>query len=315
MSGNNGQMNATREARPQQPTSPSWDRVSPAFFDTIGARIVRGRGFDERDGAPTASDPTHVAVVNQAFADAYFPNEDPIGKRFGLGGFAHRSDYTIVGVVKTIVFRNPRAPGRPMFFLPLLQMWKEEWEDSTRARSNLIESVILRVDGTPRDLAPRIQRALGEADPRLTMLNVFTAGELLDLQLAHEQMIGGLAQLFGILALILASVGLYGITAYSVARRTSEIGVRAALGATRGQVFRLILRGALTQTGIGLAVGIPAALATGRLLAGQVYGVKTWDPVILAVASVTLAACAALAGAVPALRATRVDPATALRAE
>jgi macrolide transport system ATP-binding/permease protein len=312
MSGNNWQSGATLEERPQQRgVSPSWDRVSGSFFDTIGARILRGRTFNERD----TPDATHVAVVNQAFADQYFPNEDPVGKRFGLGGFAHRADYQIVGVVNTIRFRNPRGPGRPMFFLPMLQMWKSEWENNALARSNLIGNILLRVSGNPPDLAPRIQRTLGAIDPNLTMLAVSPMSEQLGQLLAHEQLIGTLAQVFGGLALVLASVGLYGITAYSVARRTSEIGVRAALGATRFQVVRLILGGALAQAGMGIAVGIPAALALGRLLAGQLFGVKTSDPVILGLAAIMLAACATLAGAIPAARASTVDPVRALRVD
>ncbi|HYL74872.1 MAG TPA: ABC transporter permease [Bryobacteraceae bacterium] len=311
MSGDNWQMNATLEERPQQRTSPSWDRVSPSFFDTVGARILRGRGFDERD-TPSA---THVAVVNQAFADAYFPNEEPIGKRFGLGGFAHRGDYAIVGVVNTIRFRNPRGPGRPMFFVPLLQMWPSEWNETSKASSNLIHSIILRVDHAPPDLTSRIQRTLGAIDPKLTLLNVVSTSEMLGGLLAHEQTIGVLAQVFGLLALILASVGLYGLTAYSVARRTNEIGVRTALGATRAHVVRLILRDALAQTCMGLAVGIPAALAAGRMLADQVYGVKTWDPLILGTAALTLGICAAIAGVIPAMRASSVDPVTALRVD
>jgi predicted permease len=309
MSGDNWQMNATLEERPQQRTSPSWDRVSPSFFDAIGAHILRGRGFDERD-TPEAM---HVAVVNQAFADAYFPNEDPIGKRFGLGGFAHRGDYTIVGVVNTIRFRNPRAPGRPMFFLPLLQMWKTEWAENFKASSNLIHSIILRVDRPGPDLVPRIQRIVGGIDSKLTVLNVTSTSEMLGELLAHEQTIGVLAQVFGVLALILASVGLYGLTAYSVVRRTNEIGVRAALGATPRHVIRLILGDALTQVGVGLAIGIPAALAAGRVLADQVYGVKTWDPLILGITAVALGICAAIAGVIPAIRASSIDPVGALR--
>lgn len=311
MSGNNWQMGATLEERPQQQTAPSWDRVSGSFFDTIGAGILRGRTFNERD-TPNA---THVAVVNQAFADAYFLNEDPIGKRFGIGGFEHRADYQIVGVVNTIRFGNPRRPGRPMFFLPMLQMRKSDWEDNMKARSNLIENILLRVSGSPPDLAPRIQRTLGSIDPNLTMLNVSLVSEQLGQLLAHEQLIGKLAQVFGGLALILASVGLYGITAYSVARRTSEIGLRTALGATRAQVVRLILGGALAQAGIGIAVGIPAALAAGRLLADQLYGVKTSDPVILGGTAMMLAACAAVAGVIPAARASSIDPVRALRVD
>jgi len=311
MSGDNWQMGATLEEHPETRANPSWDRVSPSFFDTIGAHILRGRGFDERD----TPDATHVAVINQSFADTYFPNEDPLGKRFGFGGSAHRADYTVVGVVNTIRFRNPRGPWHPMFFLPLLQMYKSDWSLQFQASSNLIHSIILRVDHPGADLTPRIQRALGTIDPKLTTLGVYSMSEMLGGLLAHEQTLGVLAEVFGVLALILASVGLYGLTAYSVARRTNEIGVRTALGASRKHVVQLILSDALTQAGIGLAVGIPAALAAGRLLADQVYGVKTWDPLILGVSAAVLAICAAIAGVIPAMKASAVDPVTALRVD
>jgi macrolide transport system ATP-binding/permease protein len=311
MSGNNWQMGATLEDKPQVRANPSWDRVSPSFFDTIGARILRGRAFDERD----APDSTHVAVVNQLFVDTWYPNEDPIGKRFGLGGPEHRADYQIVGVVNTVRFRNPRQPGRPMFFIPLLQMWKSEWDNTTKARSNLITNIVLRVSGKPEGLAGQVQRTLGAIDPNLTMLRIAPVTEALGRQLAHERIIGTLAQVFGVLALLLASVGLYGITAYSVARRTNEIGVRTALGANRGDVIRLILGGALAQTAIGIALGIPAAWGAGNLLAGQLYGVKGSDPVILAVAASILGLCAAVAGLIPAARASSVDPVQALRVD
>ncbi len=305
MSGNNWQSGVTLEERPEHMVSPSWDRVSGNFFDTIGASVLRGRTFDERDrpGAPL------VAVVNQMFADQYFPNEDPIGKRFGLGGIEHRADFQIVGVVNTIRFRNPRGPGRPMFFLPILQ-WKERWD-----RSNLLQSILLRTSGGSSGMEARIQRTLGAIDPNLTMVTVTPVSDMLQQLVGHEQLIGTLAQVFGGLALLLASVGLYGITAYSVARRTSEIGVRTALGATRWHVVRMILGGALGQAGIGIVLGVPLALGVGRLLAGQLFGVKTSDPAILAGAAMALAVCAAAAGAIPAIRASSLDPVRALRVD
>jgi macrolide transport system ATP-binding/permease protein len=312
MSGDNWQMGGSIEGHPNQRINPSWDRVSPSFFDTLGVRVLRGRGFDQRD-TPAA---THVAVVNETFAALYFSgNEDPLGKRFGLGDASHRADYTVVGIVNDVRFRNPRGPARPMFFVPLLQMSAAEWEDKTRARSNIIQAVILRVDGNPAGLAARVQRTLGVIDPNLTMLSMTSASEMLGQLLSHEQMIGVLAEVFGVLALLLASVGLYGLTAYAVARRTAEIGVRSALGATRGQIVQLILKGALSQAGVGLLLGIPAALAAGRVLADQVYGVKTSDPLILGAAGVLLALCAGVAGLIPAARAAAVDPVRALRVD
>ncbi len=305
MSGNNWQSGVTLEERPQQTINPSWDRVSGSFFDTIGAHILRGRTFDERD-TPGA---VQVAVVNQAFADQYFPNEDPIGKRFGLGGVEHSGDFQVVGVVNTIRFRDPRAAGRAMFFLPILQ-WKDRWD-----RSNLLESVVLRTAGTPPELASRVQRTLAGIDPNLTMLRVTPMTEQLQGLLGHEDLIGTLAQVFGGLALLLASVGLYGLTAYSVARRTSEIGLRAALGATPLRVVRMILGGAMAQAAMGIAVGIPLAWAAGQLLATQLFGVQASDGSILAGAAAILAVCAGAAGAIPAIRASRLDPVQALRTD
>jgi macrolide transport system ATP-binding/permease protein len=310
MSGDNWQQGGSIEGHTNR-INPSWDRVSPSFFETLGVRVLRGRGFDERD-TPAA---THVAVVNETFARYFASNEDPLGKRFGIGDVTHRADYTIVGIVNDVRFRNPRGPARPMFFVPLLQMNAAEWQDKTQARSNIIQAVILRVDGNPPGLAARVQRALGAIDPNLTMLSMNSTSEMLGQLLSHEQMIGVLAEVFGVLALLLASVGLYGLTAYAVARRAAEIGVRSALGATRGQIVQLILKGALSQAGVGLLLGIPAALAAGRVLADQVYGVKTSDPLILGLAAALLALCAGVAGLIPAARAAAVDPVRALRVD
>jgi predicted permease len=310
MSGNNWQTGISVEGKPKQTLSPSWDRVSAGFFDTLGAHILRGRGLDERDG-PGAP---NVAVVNQKFAEQYFPNEDPIGKRFGLGGVEHAADYQVVGVVNTIRFRDVRREGRPFFFLPLLQLSDKEWHGGM-ARSSLIGSIVLRLSHNGSNLTAPIQSALASIDPNLTVLNILTSQEQINGLLRHEILLARLAELFGVLALLLASVGLYGITAYSVARRTSEIGVRTALGATRGRVIRLVLSGALVQIAIGLAIGVPGALAAGRLLADQVYGVQTSDPWILGIAAAVLAACAAAAGLVPAMRASSIDPVRALRVE
>jgi macrolide transport system ATP-binding/permease protein len=310
MSGNNWQSGVTLESQPEHLVFPAWDRVSPAFFDAIGAHILRGRRFDDRD----TDGATQVAVVNQAFADKFFPNEDPIGKRFGLGGIAHRADYQIVGLAANIRYRSLRIPAPPpMFFLPLLQMSKSEWADGSKARSNLIGEIELNVTGNPPDLTSQIQRLFARIDPNLTLLNLVTMEEQIENLLGHERLMSRLGELFGALALLLASVGLYGVTAYAVTQRTGEIGIRTALGATRGRVIRMIVSGALAQIGIGLIIGIPAALAAGRLLADQLYGVKSSDPQVLASAALTLIAAAAVAGLAPALRAGSIDPIKAMR--
>jgi predicted permease len=311
MQGDNWQTGISVEARPGQPYSPSWDRVSHGFFDTLGTRILHGRMFDERD----TPDATHVAVVNQAFVDLIFPNENPIGKRFGQGGALHAADYEIVGVVENVRFRYPREPTPPMYFVPLLQMSADEWSNNTKARSNLISNIQLRTAGTHADVHATIKQALSSADPNLTMLDVLSLDEQLGNQLNHERLLARLAELFGILALAVASVGLYGITAYSVAQRTGEIGIRGALGARRVDILGMILRGAMTQAGVGLAIGIPVALGAGRLLADQLYGVKSYDPLILGGAAAVLLICAGLAGFGPAFQASGIDPAQTLRSQ
>jgi ABC-type antimicrobial peptide transport system permease subunit len=202
-----------------------------------------------------------------------------------------------------------------MFFFPMLQMWKSEWSDTGKARSNMIGNIELHVAGSPTDLAGQIQRTLAQIDPNLTMLNMATIDEQLGNLLGHERLIARLTALFGLLALLLAAVGLYGITAYSVARRIGEIGIRTALGATRSRVIGMIVAGALRQIGVGLIVGIPAALACGRILSNQLYGVKSTDPWILGGAALLLVAAASVAGFAPALRASSINPVEALRAE
>ena len=308
MSGNNWSSGIKVEAKPDLRMGPSWDRVTPAFFDTIGARIVEGRGFDERD-LPNS---THVAVVNQAFAKRAFPGEDPLGKRFG---FATGADYQIVGVVENIRLRDLRHPADPMFFLPLLQMWPKEWSDSGMARSNLVGDIELHVSANASGVAGEMQRLFARLDPNLTLLRLDTFEDLVSRRMLHAHMITRLMQLLGALAALLACIGLYAVTAYAVSRRRPEIGIRAALGASRGQVVRMVLGGAMAQIAVALAFGIPGSWLAGRALESQLYGVSNGDPSILAGAALALIVSAAIAGLIPALRASAIDPALALRAE
>jgi macrolide transport system ATP-binding/permease protein len=306
MTGNNWQSGVKVEAHPDLRVQPSWDRISPEFFDTIGARIVKGRGFDERD-QPNA---THVAVVNQAFVKKVFPDEDPLGKRFG---FTTAADYQIVGVVENIRLRDLRKPTDPMFFVPLLQVTDQEW--AKNSRSNLIGDIELHVSGGAERLAGGLQQLFARTDPNLTLLRLYTFDQLVEGRMAHATLIARLIELLGAIAALLACIGLYGITAYAVARRTGEIGIRAALGATRGRVARMILGGAMAQIGVGLVVGIPCSWAVGKVLEAQLYGVKNGDPLIMTGAALALITAATAASVVPAWRASSIDPATALRAE
>jgi len=292
----------------------SWDRVSPRFFETVGQPVIRGRGFTDHD---TATSPM-VAVVNQAFVKKFFPSEDPIGHRFGTSDQKYSGSYEIVGVVADAKYNSPRGPFRTMFFRPLSQQntaFKDPSDVTGERWSMYINSITLQFRGKPENLDAVIRRTLAGIDRNLTIDDL----KSLDYQVAgnfnQERLIARLTVLFGILALILASVGLYGITAYSVARRTAEIGVRMALGANRQDVVGLVLKGAFSQIGIGLAIGVPIALLGGRLMASQLYGVGAYDPVTLLLAAAVLAIAAAVAGFVPARRAASIEPMTALRTE
>jgi predicted permease len=290
--------------------SSMWDRVSPHYFEAIGTPLLQGRFIDETD-TPTSR---RIAVVNRAFAERFFPNQNPLGHRFGFAE-GRNPMYEIAGVVENARYTNPRDPVDPMFFLPYLQMTPAEWTSSALARSNYLQDIVLRTDPDARDLDLHIRRALQEVDSNFSVVRIATFGEQVQWNFRGERLIARLTSLFGLLALALAGLGLYGVTAYVVAQRTSEIGIRTALGATRWSVVRMVLSGALLQTACAVAIGIPASFAAARLLASQVYGVSITDPITLSFSVVLLFACALAAGFIPANRASRVDPLRALRSE
>jgi predicted permease len=291
----------------------SWDRVSAGFFETIGQRVLRGRGIEEQDTPGSL----HVAVVNETFAKRFFKGEDPMGKHFGMDLPAYSSSYTIVGVVRDAKYTDPQGETRPMFFLPLTQSthFQEPVMQMVDARSHFIHGAVLLYHGDVGVLEPQVRKAVAEVDPNLTITGVQTLASQVALQFDQQRAVAQLAGLFGALALLLAAVGLYGVTAYTVARRTSEIGVRMALGANRSNVIRLVLRGALQQVGIGLAAGIPAAILAGKLMGSQLFEVRSYDPVALTVAVCLLALAAIAAALIPAQRAASINPVVALRTE
>ena len=291
----------------------SWDRVSAGYFETVGQPVLRGRGFTAADSGNTEN----VAVVNEAFVRRFFSKEDPLDRHFGIDLPAYARTYRIAGVVRDAKYSQPTRPARPMFFVPLAQRakYKEDLLQLVESRSHFIGSALLRSHLAPGALEPLLRKALAEADPSLTVVNVRTMKEQIALVFDQQRAVAGLAGLFGAVALLLAAVGLYGVTAYAVAQRSAEIGIRMALGADAGGVLRLVLRGAFRMVGIGLLLGIPLAIGAGRLISAQLYGVTGWDPVALAVAVAALAACALVAAIIPALRAASIDPMSALRAE
>lgn len=299
---------------PEEHNGSSWDRVSPRFFETIGQSLIRGREFTDQDTATSRM----VAVVNQAFVKKFFPKEDPIGRHFGTFDQKYADDYEIVGIVADAKYNNPRDDYRPMYFRPLTQYnrgFKESQMAIAEGRSLFPNSITVQFQGDSAALESLARRTLTSINPDLTIVDF----KSLDYQVAdnfnQERLISRLTGLFGLLALVLASVGLYGITAYSVARRTSEIGLRMALGANRQNVLALILRSALLLVGLGLAIGIPVALLGGRLMRSQLYGVRTYDPLTLLGAILVLSFAAAFAGFLPARRASSIEPMNALRIE
>jgi predicted permease len=291
----------------------SWDRVSPKFFETVGQPVIRGRGFTDADTATSQK----VAVVNQAFVKKFFPKEDPIGRHFGVFEVKFAGSFEIVGVVADAKYTNPRRDVRPMYFRPQNQQLVVTAANEVMAegRSLYINSITLHFKQPPQNIDSLVRRTLADIDPNLTVIDLRS----LDYQVAdnfnQERLIARLAMLFGLLALVLASVGLYGITSYAVARRTSEIGLRMALGADRGNVVRMVLRSAFLLVGIGLALGILLSLVGGRFMADQLYGVRSYDPLSILIAVVVLTLAAALAGFIPARRAASIEPMQALRME
>ena len=204
-----------------------------------------------------------------------------------------------------------------MFFVPLAQKvdYPQEMMKRIELQSHFIGGIMLQT-GTPAgELEPLLIRALSDVDPNLTITSVRTMQQQIELSFDQERAVASLAGLFGVVALLLAAVGLYGVTAYSVAQRTNEIGIRMALGADRARVVQLVLRGAFKHIVIGLTLGLPLAIGAGRLISAQLYGVSSWDPFALALAASALAICAFFASIIPAIRAACISPMNALRTE
>jgi ABC-type antimicrobial peptide transport system permease subunit len=246
-------------------------------------------------------------------------DEDPLGQHFGLNEPVNVGTFRIVGVVRDAKFAGFQLnrPARPMFYVPLAQNvdYSSDVMKRVELQSHFISGIMLVTSASPGALEPVITRTLAEVDPNLTITSVRTMQQQVDLTFDQERALASLAGLFGIVALLLAAIGLYGVTAYTVAQRTNEIGIRMALGADRATVMRLILRGAFTRVVLGLILGLPLAVGAGRLIAAQLYGVSFWDPLALTIAAGSLAACAFLAALVPAGRAASISPIRALRTE
>jgi len=294
----------------------SWDRVSAGYLQTLGVRLVRGRNFSTADNENSEL----VAVVNEAFVKRFFKNgEDPLDQHFGLDLLEYANTFRIVGIVGDAKFAGwgLRRPARPMFYVPLAQTvdYKDALMKRLELRSHFISGIVLVTDLSPGVLEPVLSRTLAEIDPNLAIISVRTMQQQVELSFDQERAVAGLAGLFGMVALVLAAIGLYGVTAYSVAQRTNEIGVRMALGADRVKVVQLVLSGAFQRVVVGLVLGLPLAVGAARLISAQLYGISSGDPFALALAAAALSTCSFFASLIPAVRAASISPMSALRAE
>jgi predicted permease len=293
--------------------SASWVRVSDDYFDVVGTKILQGRPVTLEDTPSTRN----IAVVNQAFAKKFFANDSAIGQHFGIFDAKNAGTFEIVGVTGDTQYREPTRPVGPMFFLPGDQhvTYDDPRFSTYESSSHYLNSVELKTQGSVQELEPQVRRALGQVNSDLAVIDFMSFAEQVQGNFTQQNMIAKLTSLFGLLALALASVGLYGVTAYSVERRTNEIGIRMALGADRANVFGLVLRGAFLQVGIGLLIGLPAVVLGGRAMATQLFGVKPYDPNILFLTTAVLGTATFIAAVVPARWASSLEPMRALRTE
>jgi predicted permease len=295
----------------------SWDRVSANYLQNFGINVIRGRNFSEADNENTAP----VAIVNEAFVKRFFkkPGEDPLDQHFGLDLPENAGTFRIIGIIRDAKFAGfgLRRPARPMFYVPLAQYvhYQNSLMQRLEISTHFIGGMMLVTNASPGAIEPVLRRVLAGIDPNLTINSVRTMQQQVDLTFDQERAVASLAQLFGIVALLLAAVGLYGVTAYTVAQRTNEIGIRMALGADSLKVIRLVLQGAFRRVAFGLALGLPLAVAAGRLISAQLYAVPFWDPVALTIAAASLTVCAFFATIIPARRAASIAPMDALRIE
>jgi predicted permease len=276
------------------------NQVGAEYLRALGIPVVMGRDFGPQDTPQSQA----AVVVNETLARALYPGVSPIGRHVAMEG-DNRPDLEIVGVVKDAKDQSLRDKPRGMFFIDLEQ----------GKIPDTFNDLVVRVSGKPEALMSQIRTVIHAVDPNLAVWDVMTLADAVDRSLGQEKLLAKLASFFGALALLLASIGLYGVMAYSVARRTNEIGIRMALGAQPGAVQGMVLRESVLVVGLGLVAGIPATLACGRYVSSQLYGLAPNDPVTIVGAAALLIAVALLASYLPARRAAMLDPLTALREE
>jgi predicted permease len=277
-----------------------WDLpIGAHFFETLKIPLILGRGVEARDTATSKP----VAVVNQTFVSDYFPGTNPIGRYMEHGAPFKAPGSEIVGVVGDSKFFDLREKPKPMVFYPISQKSAQSFE------------LVLRTAGEPKNIAGEVRSALRQINSRLPILEQHTLNDQIENLLEQQKLIASLCSMFGLLALLLASIGIYGTLAYSILGRTAEIGTRMAIGAQRSQVILLVLRDLTFVLFMGLLIGLPFTFGATRWLESFLFGVKPLDPLALSVSVLLTAGIALLAGYLPARRAANIDPMRALRHE
>jgi predicted permease len=290
-----------------------FDRVGPGYFGTIGTRLIDGRDVSEHDTASSQ----HVAIVNESFAKRFFGRENPIGKHFGKDGLKYTADYEIIGVVEDAKYLSAEEPAPPMFFLPLTQATKYDdlSENTLEIRTQYPNEFELSLAPGANLAEIDIRRAFAEIDPSIPVIRVLSFGDEVSRALTQQAVLARLTLLFGATALLLVSIGIYGVTAYGVQGRTNEIGIRMALGADRMSILTLVAMDAFRVMGAGLALGLPLVFVVGQFLTSRLYGINRYDLHTIFAAILMLALSAAAAVLMPARRAVLMTPMTALRRE
>jgi predicted permease len=314
LSGNDWSSSLTVEgyaAKPGQSPQPFMNSVSPDYFATMGVPIVAGRDFTIKDtqriqhGTDTTETVPNKVMINQSFAKKFFSGRNPIGLHVGYGSDpGTKTDMEVIGVVKDIKYENLRDEIPIQAFQPYLA------DEHTGGMT-----VYLRTSLDPKQLMVAVREKVRQLDSNVPVYQMRTTEEQIDDSLRTERLVASLSAVFGCLATVLAVIGLYGVMAYTVARRTREIGIRMALGALQGNVIWLVMREVLLLVGMGVLVGVPLAIGLSSLVRNQLFGLAPHDPLTLTAATLTLAAVASLAGFIPALRASRIAPTRALRYE
>ena len=287
-------------ARGQQSPHGDYASVTPGYFQTLGIKLTRGRGFTEHDKADTAG----VAIIDETMARKYWPNEDPIGRRITFeGGRKNPLWREVVGIVGHVKSKTLDGESRPQYYIPFDQ----------RPESSMFLAV--RTENGAASLAPAVRGLISSLDKDLPVYRVTTMEELVAGSMAQRRFSMLLLGTFALIALLLAAVGLYGVIAYSVTQRTHEIGLRMALGAQPGDVFKMVLGQGMMLALIGVAVGLAGAFVLTRLMQSMLFGIEPTDPATFASIAVLLTCVALVACYIPARRATKVDPVVSLRYE